>query len=321
MTTRKLVRGGRILSLDRRIGELPRGDVLIEDGTILAVGHEVRVPDAEVIDASNMLVLPGFVDTHRHTWQSAARHRGADWTLADYRRALFDDLVPRMRPEDVYAGASLSAFAALDSGITTLVDWSHIQNSPAHADAAIDALRGSGIRAVFAHGRPGDNPTRRLRDSTEPHPADLRRLRERFPHDDGLITLAMAARGPAAPWRSPPPISPSPVNWACASPCMSSAPTPASNGCTRPGCSGRDLTLVHVTDVSDEALNLMAAHGVSASVAPQIERTMSGPRPARDRAPGGRRDTTEPQRGQRNRGGRRHVHPAAAGGLPDDHRW
>jgi cytosine/adenosine deaminase-related metal-dependent hydrolase len=99
------------------------------------------------------------------------------------------------RPEDVRIGTLLGALSALDAGITTLVDWAHCMNTPEHADAAVDALAESGIRAVFAHGWP--LAPEWTRDSALPHPADIRRLREsRFSAPDQLLTLAMAARGP-----------------------------------------------------------------------------------------------------------------------------
>ena len=99
--------------------------------------------------------------------------------------------------EDVYAATLFGRLAALDAGVTTLLDWAHIQNSPDHADEAIRALREAGGRTIYAHGQPGIEPERWMKESTLPHPADIRRLRERvLVSDDALVTLAMAARGP-----------------------------------------------------------------------------------------------------------------------------
>ena len=78
MTSRTLIRGGTVLTVDRDLGELPRGDLLIEDGRIAAVGPHLDVTDAEVLDAAGMIVVPGFVDTHRHTWQAPLRNLGSD---------------------------------------------------------------------------------------------------------------------------------------------------------------------------------------------------------------------------------------------------
>src|ERR1700759_4732206 len=76
-----LVHGGTVISVDPRIGDLQRGDVLVEDGRIESVAERIDAPDAEVLDATGMLVLPGFVDSHRHTWQAVFRGIGADWTF------------------------------------------------------------------------------------------------------------------------------------------------------------------------------------------------------------------------------------------------
>src|SRR5947209_6043346 len=83
------------------VGDLPSGDVLIEDGRIAAVAATVDAADAEVVDATGKIVLPGFVDTHRHTWQTAFRGLGADWTFDQYRVAMHGTLRPHYRPEDV----------------------------------------------------------------------------------------------------------------------------------------------------------------------------------------------------------------------------
>jgi 5-methylthioadenosine/S-adenosylhomocysteine deaminase len=150
-----------------------------------------------MIDVADDLVLPGFVDSHRHTWQSPIRHTGIDWDLPRMFVELFRRFGPNFRPEDVYAATLFGRLAALDAGVTTLLDWAHIQNSPSHADEAVRALREVGGRTVYGHGQPGIEPERWMRESTLPHPADIRRLRENvLASDDALVTLAMAARGP-----------------------------------------------------------------------------------------------------------------------------
>ncbi|WP_433171455.1 amidohydrolase family protein [Actinoallomurus sp. CA-150999] len=190
-----LITGGHLLSMDPDIGDLPVADLLIEDGRIHAVGPHLHAPDAEVIDASGMIVMPGFTDTHRHTWQTAVRHAYADIDPLQYFAEMLGPVGAAYTPEDVHVGTLLGALSALDSGITTLVDWAHVMNTPDHADAAVQALAESGIRGVFAHGWP--LAPEWTRDSALRHPADIRRLRDRwFASDEGLLTLAMAGRGP-----------------------------------------------------------------------------------------------------------------------------
>jgi 5-methylthioadenosine/S-adenosylhomocysteine deaminase len=72
-TGRTLFRGGTVLTLDPRLGDFPKGDVLVEGARIAAVGPALKVDNAEIIDARDAIVLPGLVDAHRHAWQGALR--------------------------------------------------------------------------------------------------------------------------------------------------------------------------------------------------------------------------------------------------------
>jgi 5-methylthioadenosine/S-adenosylhomocysteine deaminase len=193
---RILIKGGHVATLDKSIGELAAADVLIDNGAIVAIGRDLAATDADVIDARNKLVGPGLIDTHRHTWETLTRSLISEGDLAVYIKLMFGTLGLHYRPQDVYIGNLLGALGALGSGITTMLDWSHIMNSPAHADAAIKGLADSGMRAVFAYGSsalPGSDAP----DSVERRAADIRRVREQyFASTDQLLTLAIAARTP-----------------------------------------------------------------------------------------------------------------------------
>lgn len=149
---RILITNGHVLSMDAAIGELDVGSVLVEDDRILAVGPGLDGADAEVIDADGGVIMPGFVDTHRHTWQTALRGVCADWTLFDYTIGMRMTLSPRCTAEDVYVGNHAGALEALDAGVTTILDFSHCNVTPDHADRALQGLLDAGIRAVFAYG-------------------------------------------------------------------------------------------------------------------------------------------------------------------------
>ena len=176
-TNRRVVAGGCIISMDPAIGDLAKGDILIEDGRIVAIAPAIAADDAERIDATGCIVIPGFVDAHRHTWQSALRHRLGDETFAGYGYAMLRGLGPLYRPDDIYAGNLLGATAALEAGTTTLLDWSHALNTPDHSDAAIAALREAGIRAVFAQGWPRGDGRNWVVGSTLAHWPDIERVR------------------------------------------------------------------------------------------------------------------------------------------------
>ncbi len=193
-TDRTLIRGGTVLSLDAEVGDFSVGDVLIDGGRIVGVGPALSNGEAELIDASGMIVLPGFVDSHRHIWEGLLRNIGTDVPLegrTSYISFVLHKLAPAFRPEDAYVGNLVSALGAIDAGITTLLDWSHIQGSPAHTDAVIQALEDSGLRAVFAYGFPWWGKWEERQPSWF-----VRAATEHFSTTDQLLTLALAAPGP-----------------------------------------------------------------------------------------------------------------------------
>jgi cytosine/adenosine deaminase-related metal-dependent hydrolase/ribose/xylose/arabinose/galactoside ABC-type transport system permease subunit len=191
---RTLLKGGTVLTLDPALGNFRNADVMIEGTKIAAVGPNLTTDGAEVIDASNMIVMPGFVDTHRHIWEGLLRNIGADIPLEGrhgYVRFVLGRLAPAYRPQDAYVGNLVSALGALDAGITTLLDWSHIQGSPEHTDAVIKALQDSGLRAVFAYGFPWWG------DWNDRQPSwFVRAAKAYFSSKDQMLTLALAAPGP-----------------------------------------------------------------------------------------------------------------------------
>lgn len=191
---RYLIRGARVLSQDPDLGELRSADILVEGDQIRAVETDLGEVDAEIVDGTDRIALPGFVDTHRHSWQSLIRHMSTDWTLPQYFSGVRGVLGRLYEPEDMYAANLLGMLDALDSGITTIVDWSHNNNTPAHADAAIQAVFDSGIRAVWAYGNSNDEW---LPVSDVPQSDDVNRIaREWFGSADSRVTLALAPRGP-----------------------------------------------------------------------------------------------------------------------------
>jgi 5-methylthioadenosine/S-adenosylhomocysteine deaminase len=286
-----LVRGGTVVTGDPALGVLAGADVLVTGGRIASVGPSARPPaGAAVIDAAGAIVLPGLIDTHRHTWQSLIRGIAADWTLAQYMQGMREVFGPLYRPQDVFAATLAGAYEALDAGITTLVDFTHIMNTPEHADAALDALAETGIRAVFCHGTPMDA---RSQDwyvaSALPHGEDIRRLAERgVPAGNGLVTLAMAARGPQHC-----DIAVTGHDWRLARSLGLRLTLHAGSGrwgLTQPvrqlhaaGLLGPDLTFVHCTSLPDEELAMIADSGGAVSITPEVELHMGHGYPATGR--------------------------------------
>ncbi|NLF04123.1 MAG: amidohydrolase family protein [Actinomycetales bacterium] len=148
-----VMRGGIVLTMDAQHTVLPEADVLVVDGKIAGVGPSLDVPEGTFeIDARGGIVMPGMVDSHRHMWQTAMRAYGADWTLTQYFVWYYLEHGMKFRPQDIAAGNLVSALDAVESGITTSVDWSHGLRTPEHGEAALDALAGSPGRYVLAYG-------------------------------------------------------------------------------------------------------------------------------------------------------------------------
>jgi cytosine/adenosine deaminase-related metal-dependent hydrolase len=184
---RILIKGGVVLSLDRQVGDFAQADVLIEDGRIREVRPNIAASDAIVIDATNRIVIPGFIDTHHHFYQGILRNILSNGLLnPDYQRDIAGTLTAAYQPADVYAGELVTALGMIDHGTTTAVDTSQVQHTPEHTDAGIRALQESGLRVVYAYSR-GAGPAAQ-------YPQDVMRLaRTTFSSKDQLLTLALGA--------------------------------------------------------------------------------------------------------------------------------
>ena len=276
-----LLRGGQVITMDDSIDDLPKGDVLIDDGRIVAVEPEINA-DAEVVDVSGQIVLPGFVDTHRHTWEAAIRGSAPNATLDDYFVEILDTFAPLYRPEDVYASNLAGALECLNAGITTLVDWSHINNTPEHPDAGIRGLQESGIRAQYAYGSANLSLQDYWYDSKIAIPVDdVERVRNTyFSSDDGLLTMGLATRGTGfcqdevvrSEWglarRLGIPIT---VHVAMG---RVAGRFGMVHKLSELGLLGADTTYIHCCYFDDEEWQLVADSGGMISIAPQVELQM-----------------------------------------------
>lgn len=274
---RTILRGGTVLSMDKSVGNFPVGDVFIEGDKIVAVGRELSAADAEIIDASNMIVMPGFIDTHRHIWEGLLRNIGTDVPLEgrnSYMSHVLDKLAPAYRPVDAYVGNLVSALGAIDAGITTLLDWSHIQGSPDHTDAVIDALRVSGMRAVFAYGFPWWG-------KWEPNQPGwfIRAAKTHFSSKDQLLTLALAPYGPEFTE-----FEVSKSHWKLARDVGARISVHVGVGTFgkrhklaefgRAGLMADDTTYIHCTTLDDEEIQMIVDTGGTVSLAAPVEMMM-----------------------------------------------
>jgi 5-methylthioadenosine/S-adenosylhomocysteine deaminase len=193
---RILLKGGTVVSLDEKVGDLVKGDVLIEGKKIANIAADIKVSGSvQVIDASNTIVIPGFVDAHRHSWEGQLRRIIPDGEIGAYMATTHQGFARYYRPHDIYVGNLITALGCIDAGITCFIDNSHNSRSAAHSDAAVQALIDSGIRGVHASGPPQTG------DWDKQWPQDLARLQKQFfGSEDQLVTLRMYAGMDRANW-------------------------------------------------------------------------------------------------------------------------
>src|SRR5262252_8525690 len=266
---RILLKGGVVLTLDRQVGDFAPADVLIEDGKISAVKPNIAVAEetAAVIDATNHILIPGFVDTHSHSYQGILRGIMTNGVLdPDYNRDVQAKLTPAFQPDDVYAGVLMTAVGLMDMGTTAIVDLSQISHTPEHSDACIRALQDSGIRALYAYSRG--------LGATSQYPHDVLRLqRAYFNAKDQLLTLALGvgldakAFGVARDAAVPAVLHMR--NDSAALLALGKA------GLLRPGDE-----YIHCTNLSGDAWRLIGDTGGHVSLCPQIEMSMGHGTPA-----------------------------------------
>jgi 5-methylthioadenosine/S-adenosylhomocysteine deaminase len=186
-----LIKNGAVITVDPLRGVLPRADVHVRDGRIEALGPDLQVAGAEIIDATDMIVMPGFVDTHHHMWSALGRNFIRDGLGYFQAKAATSNL---FQPDDFYNSVMLGLVEMANAGITTVHNWSHNTRTPAHADAELRAHRESMLRARYAYGHIDAMPRSQLLDYT-----DIDRVqREYFASGtafDGLVTFGVNLRG------------------------------------------------------------------------------------------------------------------------------
>jgi 5-methylthioadenosine/S-adenosylhomocysteine deaminase len=186
-----VIRNGHVMTMDNALGDIAGGVVHVRDGEIIAVGREVSAPGAQVIDATDMIVLPGLIETHWHMWNTLFRSFSGDEQAHGYfpTVARYGAL---MTPDDMYQGARLSAAEAINSDMTTVHDWCHNIRSREYAERDIQALKDTGVRARFSYGwAQGQDDNEMLKI------ADIEALHRDWKNhsNGGLITLGLGWRG------------------------------------------------------------------------------------------------------------------------------
>ena len=197
-----LLKDGIVFSMDRQVGDFQKADVLIQGKKILAVGPNLSAPaPAVVVNAMGMIVMPGFVDTHHHQFETPLRSILSDGLLgtagdavSSYQKTIIGTFTPAYLPEDARLGELVASLSQINAGVTTTVDTSQVSLTPEHTDACIAGLKESGRRVLFAYSAgPGGKSQ---------YPQDIVRLRKQyFSSDDQLLTLALGDATNADQWK------------------------------------------------------------------------------------------------------------------------
>ncbi|GAB3652351.1 amidohydrolase family protein [Glycomyces tarimensis] len=194
--SRYVIRGGAVMSMDPDVGDFEQADVLVEGDRIAAIAPQIDASGARVIRADGRIVMPGFIDTHHHQFETAQRAFLANGLLMDdqsgspsaqpnYNEHILQGFAKRYRPEDVYINELFAGLSQLDAGVTTVLDVSQIHHTPEHSDAAIQALFDTGRRSAFGFFE-GDGRAEAR------YPEDAYRIRDQwFSSDDQLVTMIM----------------------------------------------------------------------------------------------------------------------------------
>ncbi len=266
---RILLKGGSVLSLDPAVGDHAQADVLIEGTKILAVGPNAgaSASSAYVVDATGMIVMPGFVDTHHHQYETILRSILADGNLGvyndppkNYVSVIQGILTPAYTPDDAYISELVASLSQLNAGVTTTVDMSQVCHTPAHTDACIAGLKESGRRAVYSYsaGKMGSA-----------FPQDITRLKTQyFSSTDQLLTLALNTGTNADHWK---------LARATGVPITSHIVGDRFGDLERMGAAGLmgpDNEYVHCTQLSETDWKRIRDTGGKVSIAPAIEMQM-----------------------------------------------
>jgi cytosine/adenosine deaminase-related metal-dependent hydrolase len=196
MAQRTLIKGAAIITMDAQ-GDLPQGDVLVTGETLTEIAPVIHADDAAVVDGTGFIIIPGLINAHMHTWQTALRGLAANWTLMEYFQKMHAGLATVFTPQDLHIATLVGALNQINCGTTTLADWCHNNPTPEHNDAAISGLLESGLRAAFFHGtakpdpKPGQTPFWEV-----PHPrAEVERLLKAH-QGQSLLSVQAAVLGP-----------------------------------------------------------------------------------------------------------------------------
>jgi cytosine/adenosine deaminase-related metal-dependent hydrolase len=268
MLKRTLLRAAQVITMAPNRPDAEWVDILVEGDRIAHIDKQVDAHDAEIIDLSGRVVIPGLVNAHLHTWQTALRFVGADWTLLEYLGHMHGEAAARYSADDIYIATLVGALNQINCGTTTLGDWCHNNPTPEHTDAAVEALKASGIRAIFLHGTPHRSP------EVAHSLSEIDRLLDGPARRHELVGVGMAVGGPQY---STPEVALADFRAAQERGIVASmhqsggAPTAGWQAVRDAGLFGSHTNIVHGAGLGDDWLKTLADAGVTFTTTPENE--------------------------------------------------
>ncbi|WBV56342.1 amidohydrolase family protein [Chryseobacterium daecheongense] len=275
--TKYILKNGIVYSQDVKVGNFRKADILIEGKIIKEIKPDIEQgEDTYVIDASEYIIMPGFVDTHHHQYETAIRGYLAEALLVNdkkpdnpftYLDVLIKKLTPVFRPEDIYTAVLLSSLNQIDCGVTTVLDTSQVVHSMEHFEALMHGLKDGGRRALVAFSTGSGEST--------PFPRKLNDIQKMyFSSTDQLLTMAMGAELFPGDFKN---------HWGMARdigvPIVSHivgnlGSAPAFENIVKENLLGKDNILIHCTGLNDKVWESIAKSGAAISLAVPIELSM-----------------------------------------------
>lgn len=155
-----LFEGGTVISFDdatQNVQVLYNTSILVSGNEIISIFPQSRnitfSPDTEIIPSEGKILSPGFVDTHRHLWQTAFRTIASNTSLAEYfsRYSEFTQVGTVYSADDVYYGQLTGIYESLNAGVTSILDHAHHTWSNDTALAGLNASVESGARVWWCY--------------------------------------------------------------------------------------------------------------------------------------------------------------------------
>ena len=277
-----VIRNAYVMTMDPELGDLKHTDIHVRGTNIVAIGPDIKVQDAEVVDASGMVVMPGIVDTHWHMWNSLLRGLVGSTPQTGYFPTI-QKYGPHYTPLDTYAATRLALSEALGAGITTVHNWAHNVRSPGDAEASIRAHESVGLRARFGYGSAQGTPPERPQDLD-----DMARLRGALviASRNNRVSLGAALRGPQMSatevWRREFEAAKKlglPISVHATGDAATSARFKVIETLDKDGLLGPDVQIIHAVHATPQEIETLARTGAHVSVSPNAESASMGVAP------------------------------------------